>query len=661
MSQRTTNPFCRWTSWLSIKPVLPAYRPEVDGLRAIAVSLVLAYHLGVRQVTGGFVGVDVFFVISGFLITSQLVNQLQTESFSLQAFYIRRIHRLFPALFVMLVATMTAGFWILYPATYVELGKSVIATVLSVSNIFFWFHSDYFDAPANTRPLLHTWSLGVEEQFYLLFPALLMLMWKGSRARIIVLLSTAALLSLSASAIGAFKFPSAAFYLLPTRLWELLVGSMLAFGFFLRTSSRAGRNFMGISGLILIIGSAILIDGETRFPGAVALLPCVGAALVISAGLNGSHVVGRLLSLRPVVFLGLVSYSLYLWHWPTIILYQNYYGLTWLDPASKIIVGSVSLLLAVLSWRYVERPFRTASQAATGPRAIRGSALCASAAIAISAPVVMADGIPARFDPEVIRIASFLDYKPESPTASTSCFLRTKGTQTTFDKGRCLSTDPTRKNVLVLGDSHSDHLIYGLKREWTEFHFLQASAPGCRPTLEHEFSADSRCSGLMKSIYEEYLARERPDLVLLSGRWRSSDMERLKDTLRWLRERRFAVVVSGPTVEYGGAVPQLLALSVQDDNPGLPDAMVKRSIAEVDDQLAALVRGQGAAYFSPFRVFCPIGFDCEQLAHNGVPYQFDYGHLTREGSLRVARQMIDQGLHLHTVKDAASPADSSRF
>ena len=644
-----------------MNPVVPAYRPDIDGLRAVAVTLVLAYHLGVRDVTGGYIGVDVFFVISGFLITSQLVNQLRSGTFSIQEFYVRRIHRLFPALFVMLVATVTAGFWILYPATYVELAKSLIAAVLSVSNIFFWLHSDYFDAPANTRPLLHTWSLGVEEQFYLVFPVLLMLMWRKVPGRIIVLLGLAALLSFSASAIGAFKFPSGAFYLLPTRLWELLVGSILALGMYPRTSSRVGLNMMGVGGLGLILASAIWIDKETPFPGGAALLPCLGAALVIGAGLNGTHVVGRLLSLRPVVFIGLVSYSLYLWHWPAIILYQNYYGVTWLDPASKIIVGSVSLFLAVLSWRYVEQPFRSPSHAHISPRALRGATIAATAAIAIATPVVVADGIPERFDPEVIRIASFLSYQSDTPSAKASCFVRQKGAKTEFDLSRCLSFDPTRKNILVLGDSHSDHLIYGLRREWTDFHVLQASAAGCRPTREHEFSADDRCADLMTSIYEEYLAMHRPDLILLSGRWRSSDMERLKDSLQWFRERRFAVIVSGPTVEYGGAVPQLVALSVQHENPGLPDAMVKRSIAELDDELAELVREQGAAYFSPFRVFCPIGFDCEQLASNGVPYQSDYGHLTREGSVRLARQMIEQGLQLHTATDAASPIVDDRF
>lgn len=474
------------------------------------------------------------------------------------------------------------------------------------------------------------------------------------------MLLLAALFSFAASAWGAFKFPSAAFYLLPTRLWELLVGSILAVGFYPRTSSRVGLNLMGIGGLGLILTSAIWIDKETPFPGATALLPCLGAALLICAGLNGSHIIGRLLSLRPMVFVGLVSYSLYLWHWPTIILYQNYFGVTWLDASSKIIVGSLSLCLAVLSWRYVERPFRSHSPAPRTPRALGGSALAASVAIAIAAPVVLADGIPARFDPEVIRIASFLAYQQsDSGVDKPSCFVRIRGNHTHFDAARCISPDPTRKNVLVMGDSHSDHLIPGLKKEWTGFHVMQASAAGCRPTREHEFSSAASCVELMTSIYEEYLTTHRPDLILLSGRWRSSDLERLKETLQWLRERRFAVIVSGPTVEYGGAVPQLVALSVQHDDPGLPDAMVKHSIAEVDDQLAVLVREQGAAYFSPFRAFCPSGFDCQQMAGNGVPYQSDYGHLTREGSAHVARQMVEQELLLPLAIEGTPPADGS--
>lgn len=629
-----------------LRVVAPTYRPDIDGLRAVAVLLVLAYHLGVKAVSGGFIGVDVFFVISGFLITSQLVKELQSGTFSLSKFYERRVRRLLPALIVMLSCTVFAGYWILYPLTYIELGKSLIAAALSVSNIFFWLHSDYFDAPANTRPLLHTWSLGVEEQFYLLCPAFLLLMWRKGLRTITTVLALVLTASLLLSVVGAFKFSSASFYLLPTRLWELMLGSLLALGVCPNLPTRLARNTIGLIGLGLIVGCALWIDKYTPFPGATALMPCIGAAMVISAGFNGPNAAAIILSRRPVVMTGLLSYSLYLWHWPVIILYQNYYGVKWLDLSSKVIIAVASIGLAFLSWRYVERPFRSHS---TNPSLnLRALAVAGSTAVAVAAFVIVGQGFPTRFKPEVVQMAAYLSPSAgqvgDTGTIEPLCFLHGQRKLQDFDAAVCLAAESAKRHVLVIGDSHAKYLVHGIRNEWSGFQVSQATAAGCRPTMRHALLADKTCVQLMTSIYGEYLPRTRPDLIVLSGRWRYSDLEYLAETLRWLRDQQFEVILAGPTVEYEGAVPQLVALSMQHDKPELPDSMIKRDIAMLDERLAELASAHDVDYFSMFRAFCPDGFDCNQLSADHVPYQFDYGHLTRVGSVFVARSMIQQGI-----------------
>src|ERR1700690_2687799 len=390
--------------------ISPKYRPDIDGLRAIAVLSVVFFHLGV-PLHGGFVGVDIFFTISGFLIGSIILRQTSDRIFTFAGFYERRIRRIFPALIVMLAVSCILAYEFLLPAELISFSKSLAAASFSLSNIFFWLQSGYFDAPASNTPLLHTWSLAIEEQFYVFLPVLLVILHRFSPRRINLVIYSFAAVSLLISVYGAYQFPSAAFYLLHTRAWELLIGTALALEGFPKLRGPFVREAAGIAGLLLIAFALLFYHSWTPFPGLAALPPCLGTALIIAAGESGKNTVGRLLSLRPIVFVGLISYSLYLWHWPLIVFYK--FGFTVIDGLSHIqsqaFLFALSLVLATLSWRFVEMPVRSGTWGNNRTWLFGGAAVATIVVAAPSAGVLALQGVPSRFTQAAQQVAVYLD------------------------------------------------------------------------------------------------------------------------------------------------------------------------------------------------------------------------------------------------------------
>jgi len=336
------------------------YRKDIDGLRAISVISVLLTHAGIDLFSGGFIGVDVFFVISGYLITTIIVKEILSGEFSLIRFYERRIRRILPALFVVVAFTIVVCA-IMYDAEkFKDFGKSVLATTLFVSNINFFKESGYFDAPSQLKPLLHTWSLAVEEQFYIFFPLFMFVLYRYAKKLAPIILAGTAILSFGFAIHNTNLNPSAAFYLAPLRAWELLVGSMLAINIIPAEFGKKYSNVLGIAGFAMIAYSIFQYTDSTKFPGISALAPVMGAALILFSGMEGKTWVGRFLSTAPLVFIGKISYSLYLWHWPLIIFFK-YYMIRQLTPLEVGIILGVSILISALSWRFVETPFRSKS------------------------------------------------------------------------------------------------------------------------------------------------------------------------------------------------------------------------------------------------------------------------------------------------------------
>jgi len=377
------------------------YRADVDGLRAIAVLAVVLFHGGFGM-PGGFVGVDVFFVISGFLITSIIASDLDRGEFSLVSFWGRRVRRIWPAATVVTIASLVAGWFLLVPLDYSRTAGDAVAQVTMLANIRFWLRLDYFAESVDLVPLLHMWSLAVEEQFYLFFPLLLVVLHPLGRRVTVLALSAVALMSLFHSIALVPTRPMAAFFLLPARSWELLLGSVLALAPSPRLS-RLSSEWLGGLGVLFILIPCVLFDRTTPFPGLAALPPCIGAALLIAAGTEHRSTLQRFLGWEPIRAVGLASYSIYLWHWPVFAFLRQVYGLSL--PTPVLLVSLV--LISILSWasyRFVETPCRRMTSDAGKWTVVVGASAASIAILAVSLALNRAVGVPGRFPKEAIAL-----------------------------------------------------------------------------------------------------------------------------------------------------------------------------------------------------------------------------------------------------------------
>lgn len=613
------------------------YRPDIDGLRAIAVILVVACHFNFRAFRGGFIGVDVFFVISGYLISAIILSQVQASSFSLVSFYERRIRRIFPALFGVLLVTSIAAYHYFLPSELEDYASSAVAAVFSVANLYFWRQSGYFDAPAATKPLLHTWSLGVEEQFYILFPLILLLVRRLFPTRLRTAIVTIAVVSLAISSIGAFKAPISTFYLAHTRAWELLLGTILSMRLLPELSNRPVREMLALLGIALIAIPARIYSPTTPFPGLTALPPCLGAALIISAGSAGDSIVKRILSSKPFVFVGLISYSLYLWHWP-IAVFQSTAGILYgatLGRLPKVAGLAVSFVLAYLSWRFIETPFRNGRLRLQGPALFRWSLAGATVITLFAAVVLSTRGFESRLTPEAARVASYLHYK--SPYREGVCFITSEESYEDFNKNTCLREDPTRSNYLLIGDSHGAQLWYGLSTVLDGVNVMQATASGCKPVVHT--SGDGRCTQLIQYMYSQFIPTHHVDKLLLAARWQEVDLPQVTETIAWAKSRGIKVVLFGPIVQYDMALPRLLVHSIVENDPSFPYHHRLSYYTRLDREMKAYASSKwNVEYVSYFDTLCQRD-SCVEYAQNGVPLQSDTSHLTKEGSVLVAEKL----------------------
>jgi len=613
------------------------HRADIDGLRGLAVLAVVACHAGVPGLAGGFLGVDVFFVISGYLIAGVIAERQAAGDFSLAGFWERRIRRILPALLVVALATMALAWGPLLPRDLESVARSALAALFSVSNLWFWRDSGYFTGSDTLRPLLHTWSLGVEEQFYLAFPLFMLAAARlfPDRRRLVLALIAAA--SLATAAWCATSHVEAGFYLPVTRAWELLAGVLLALAPPLRLAPPA-RHAAGLAGLALILGSVALLSGETPWLGVATLAPCLGAALLIASGQQG--IAGRMLAWPPLVGIGLISYSLYLWHWPLLTL-QRLTALGGHGGVATAGVIALALVLAVLTWRLVERPCRD-RRFLTRRQLFAAAAVCVGLTAAPALVILAADGFPHRFDARALALEKRLGKPPYGPYRSGTCFLSSGYDSDDFRPDLCLARDPGRPDWLLIGDSHAAHLLPGLMAVNADINILQANATGCRLTRGSRGSNRAACRDLASLLYERVLPTTPPDGLILAARWGEDSLPDLAATLDWARARGLRVVLIGPAVRYDEALPRLLALSRRLDDPGLPARRRLKGPRDLDRRMAELARSKGVAYVSLFETLCR-GEACVTEVSPGVPLSFDEAHLTPEGSRLVASRLRASG------------------
>jgi peptidoglycan/LPS O-acetylase OafA/YrhL len=633
------------------------YRADIDGLRAVAVLLVLFDHLHIRC-EGGYIGVDVFFVISGYLISSVILGELEAGRFSILGFYERRIRRILPALLAMLLVTTVLAYRDLTPSDLVSYARSLLAALLSVSNMFFWRQAGYFDAPSAAKPLLHTWSLGVEEQFYILFPLFLVVVrrWipRWLKASVIVI----SILSFLLACVWVGRNPTTAFYLAPLRAWELLLGTIVSQRYLPAIRGHAMRNLASLVGILLILIPALRYSDATPFPGLAALPPCLGAALLIAAGEHGESLVGSVLSWRPVAFIGLISYSLYLWHWP-ILVFQNTNAMLLDRPGhndrlAKVVVLLVSLALATLSWRFVETPFRR-GRFRPGRRTLFSvSAAAVAAMLLVGFALIAANGIPSRFSPQALEVAGYGDFHPGPAWRQGVCFLTPADDFRSFAPSTCLRDGDSRKHYLLLGDSFGAQLYPGLSTVFPGIEFWQATAGNCLPFVNEPVPPVNapNCLKLSAFIYGDFLLHHHPDQVLLTADWSEPDLPELAHTVAWLHQRGMTVTVFGRGMEFDTGLPWLLFESIRSHDPAVVQRHWIGANRDFDRKMAALVRDQWkAGYISEFDDLCTSAVDpagvaqadsiegCPLYAAPGVPLIFDRFHLTLPGSILYAESI----------------------
>jgi peptidoglycan/LPS O-acetylase OafA/YrhL len=613
------------------------YRSDIDGLRAVAVMSVIFFHYSIGNVfTGGYVGVDIFFVISGYLITSIIYSDITKGTYSITDFYHRRVRRIFPALFVIFIACLIASFLMNFPSETQDIGKSIASSIFFVSNILFYTSSSYFDHKMELNPVLHTWSLSVEEQFYVLFPILVYSMRTLSHKKRLMVLLIFSLASFAASAVQVYIEPTAAFYLVPFRAWELLMGSLLALKAFPSVAKPWQIESISGLGLVLIASSLIFYSKSTPFPGLAAFIPCAGATAIIYAGGLRKTFVSNFLGLPPIRFIGLISYSLYLWHWPIWVytrINREPSGL-----AEKLSLVALCIIIATLSWWFIERPFRKAPYRLS----VKSTLAVASASMASVATLAFFMGtISSQFWQLPIRVEKILAYtdatEHSKETRVGTCFLTSEfNSFEYYKKEECLNLSNEKKNILIVGDSHAAHLWPGFQAVYPQINFIQATASGCKPIIDT--TGDKRCTDMIDYIFNVFLPKNHVDAVILSGRWNTKEVTGAISTASKLREYAGNVVISGPIVEYDQPLPRILARSVAehtDENEFA--ARHRRTQQKQTDELFIKSRlPNNVKYVSVYNIMCSQ--KCRLWTENNVPAQFDYGHLTKEGAAFLVKQ-----------------------
>jgi peptidoglycan/LPS O-acetylase OafA/YrhL len=632
----------------------PSYRPDIDGLRAVAVLAVIGYHAYPARIPGGFVGVDVFFVISGFLISGIIFKELESGRFSFAAFYARRIRRIFPALGLVLCACLALGWFLLLTDEYILLGKHTLAGAAFGPNFVLLKESGYFDTAAELKPLLHLWSLGIEEQFYIVWPFLLVLMWR----RVPNLLGVIIFIALGSFALNIYLMhdkPVQNFYLPLPRCWELLLGAVLAYVSLYRRAPNEGalsrfingspasalsHNLKSVLGIILIAAAIWGLDKDARFPGWWALLPTLGTFLIISAGI-AAWINRKILAHPALVLIGLISYPLYLWHWPLLAFLRI--GAEGSPATAQILlVLSVCFVLSWLTYRFWENPIRRNKRAWS----VAGLVLLISLVGLSGRLIQKGHGFPSRFPSNIQSIVKFpYTYSYAKSYRLGVCFVDAKKQGVEAFSDECL--EPARtpaKKIFLWGDSHAAHLYPGLSHfeKQESFRVIQFNASGCPPVIDAEIVKRPQCKAINRKVLQ-LIKDIMPDLVILAGAWTDdpeawnhADLNSLSETIGMLHSIGIKeIILFGPVPAWPISAPKSLIKFSQRNNWQDPPDRLPSGFAtetrQMDATMAAIAEKQRISYISPYHTFCNADGCLAKIA--GVPTAVDCCHLTDVGSI----------------------------
>ena len=652
------------------------YRKDIDGLRAVAVLAVVLFHAKVPGFAGGFVGVDVFFVISGYLITGLIADDCRQGRFTFATFYFRRIRRIVPALLCVYVACTLAAALLMLPSDMAEFARSLVSSAAFVSNHFFYHLAGYFGGQSDLKPLLHTWSLSIEEQFYLVWPLLFLVVARWRRGWLPYLVWATGAISLAASVVMVGQQKEAAFFLAPFRAWELLLGAALALLTRQPAMGAWKAELCAGSGLLMILGSVLLLDEGHAFPGLLAVPPCLGAALLIVAGMERQPAVTRLLSTRPAVVVGLISYSLYLWHWP-LLAFARYHldrSLHWGEVACLL---AASLLAAFATYRYVEQPARRL-QLTRAPQVIGAGLLALGAIALIGHRIDSSRGWTFNLDPEIRRLDA---------TARTENIFRRpcSGPKNIVrDDEACTFGRPrssTSYDMAIFGDSHADHYTPAMSvlAQRAGMSGRQITVGGCLALLGYTeivspYATEARCRSLREAMVGFVEGNPRLQVAVLAQHWsvytgkilyreegqqpfyllgakhdeRSEQrslqvlQQSIEQTIDFFERRGIHVLLLGEVPPFRHDPIKCIAAAIR---RGLGAQSCRRPATEIQEHIGAMNsvlsdlarRRKNVSFFSPLDAMCDQAW-CSPIVDDVYMYR-DRGHLNRIGAEHLARTM----------------------
>lgn len=633
-------------------PLHPIYRADIDGLRAIAVLAVVIFHAFPESLPGGFIGVDLFFVISGFLISTIIFANLYQGSFSFIDFYSRRIRRIFPALIIVLISSWIVAWFMLLPEEFKSLGKHILGGAGFASNLVLWNESGYFDAASSAKPLLHLWSLGIEEQFYLIWP---LLMWIVFRLRLSLIYTT--LIVLLISFVGNVFFitpdPVATFYSPLTRMWELLFGAVLAWLLlprhmsdkdslhaYIKSLSLNQKNICAVTGLSCIVLSLTLITDSSAFPGYWALLPTTGAFLLLLAGPN-TFVNQRILSSKVMVWFGLISFPLYLWHWPLLTFANIVDGKQSLG--IRLALVCIAVLLAWFTYCLIEKPLRFGILTTRAKKKLVWALLIAMSFIAyIGYAAYIRDGIPIQrmlFRSSNLILNEIMTYKFETGPAwqMGDCYLTEHQAASDF-KDCGANLDPKKSTIFLWGDSHAAHLYPGFKKIYgDQYNVVHRSASACPPILGLNKPSRPQCMAINETTLA-LIKKLKPEVVILAGNWRDNPWSNLTNTINALKDiRSLSINIVGPVPVWENNLPKQIFLYCKEHAPcEIPSYMQMGLIPQVfalDQDMKRLFEKPNVHYLSAIKILCKSGACLVRVGDKGNTITaWDSEHLTDIGS-----------------------------
>ena len=613
------------------------YLPHIDGLRGVSVLIVLFFHLDIQLVSGGFIGVDIFFVISGYLITSIILEKIETNNFKLGSFYMKRVKRLLPVMLFTLLVTVLVGLYILPRYKSEQLSISAISALFSFSNIFFWRESGYFDSSSEFKPLLHTWSLAVEEQFYLFWPSFLFLLSKLKNEKIIlytiILIAT---VSLFTSQFLLVSHPSAVFFLTPFRIIEFSIGALLFWLTKRPLINHYLNELLSIVSMFGILTISILFHNNTTFPGINSLLPCFFAAILIYSG-NRSKTLFFLKS-TPLVFLGKISYSLYLCHWPIIVYYKIVKSPT-LTPPEQIYLFVISIACAILMYYTIEKPLRGQNTHLNTNKISIVFIICLSlATLSISSIVYLNEGNLLKHS-----TSKELSYKEINDGKSKRFKILNELREQRGDKNY-YSPVEGKTNVLILGDSHAPDALNFLYTAYPAYHFVCESIGGCPPMVEQDFSLMSynhpekeKCIELnLRLLSKETL--KHYDFIVINVLFGWYNPTHLLNTITQIRKCTTSeIIVFGNYIYFNDELPNILH---KYESPTITPEMTK-NMALYEDELEQSSIENNFIFISKKEILCKGNSDCN-IFIDEYPITYDEHHLSLEASLFIAKKLKER-------------------